>query len=81
MVNMKPQIFAATTLNVFTSPSHQRPPLCCGHNFFAKRVALFMLLERDLLLDNLDAHVSNLKECNVFFEAGNIVHLVVQQFD
>ncbi len=24
---IRPQIFAAATINVFTSPSHQRPPL------------------------------------------------------
>ncbi len=37
---MRPQIVAAPTINVFTSPSHQRPPLECGHNFLANRVAL-----------------------------------------
>ncbi len=29
---------------MFTSPSHQRPPLKCGHDFLANRVAI---LERD----------------------------------
>ncbi len=30
-----PQIFVATTINVLTSPSHQRPPLYFGHSFLA----------------------------------------------
>ncbi len=37
---MWPQIFAAATMNAFTSPSRQRPLLQCGHNFLANRVAL-----------------------------------------
>ncbi len=30
---------SATTTNLFTSP-HQRPPLGCGHNVLANRMAL-----------------------------------------
>ena len=41
---MWPQIFGAAIMNAFTSPSHRRPPLLCGHNFLANRVAL---LQRD----------------------------------
>ncbi len=40
----RPQLFAAIIINVFTFPSPQRPPLQCGHNFLANRVAL---LEKD----------------------------------
>ncbi len=34
------EIFAATTMNAFTFPSHQRPPLLCGHNYLTDRMAL-----------------------------------------
>ncbi len=39
-------------MNVFTSPSRQRPPVECGHNFLANRVAL---LEGDYCV-SISAH-------------------------
>ncbi len=37
---MWPQSFDAATMNAFSSPSRQRPPDLCGHNFLANWVAL-----------------------------------------
>ncbi len=34
------------SINAFTCPSHQRPPLYCGNNFLANRLAL---LERNYM--------------------------------